>query len=136
MAKFRKSIKIAPGVKINLSKSGVSTTFGGKGASVNIGKNGAYLNTGIPGTGIYDRQKISGGKRESTDNAGEESGGYAPPPSMGKTAKRVFFVLFLIFAGLTISSIIRGHPFWAFIQGFIGFVMLLTPPINNMMAKS
>jgi hypothetical protein len=61
MAKFRKSIKIAPGVKLNLSKSGVSGTFGGPGASVNIGKNGAYLNTGIPGTGIYDRKKLGGG---------------------------------------------------------------------------
>lgn len=59
--KFRKRIKIAPGITINVSRSGVSTTIGSKGASVNIGKNGTYLNTGIPGTGIYDRQKIDGG---------------------------------------------------------------------------
>ena len=59
--KFRKRIKIAPGVTINLSRSGVSSTIGTKGASVNIGKNGTYLNTGIPGTGIYDRQKMGGG---------------------------------------------------------------------------
>lgn len=61
--RFRKYIKIAPGVKLNISKSGVSTTFGGKGASINVGKNGAYLNTSIPGTGLYNRQKISMGKR-------------------------------------------------------------------------
>ena len=59
--KYRKRIKIAPGVTINVSRSGVSTTIGPKGASVNIGKNGTYLNTGIPGTGIYDRQRIGGG---------------------------------------------------------------------------
>ena len=59
--KYRKRIKIAPGVTINVSRSGVSTTIGTKGASVNIGKNGTYLNTGIPGTGIYDRQRIGGG---------------------------------------------------------------------------
>ncbi|ATF73893.1 DUF4236 domain-containing protein [Pasteurella multocida] len=58
--KFRKRVKIAPGITVNLSKSGVSATVGVKGASVNIGKNGAYLNTGIPGTGIYSRTKISG----------------------------------------------------------------------------
>lgn len=59
--KYRKRIKIVPGVTINVSRSGVSTTIGPKGASVNIGKNGTYLNTGIPGTGIYDRQRIGGG---------------------------------------------------------------------------
>lgn len=60
--KFRKRVRIAPGVRINLSKSGVSTTIGVRGASVNVGKQGAYLNTGIPGTGIYDRTRIGGGK--------------------------------------------------------------------------
>lgn len=59
--KFRKRIKIVPGVTINLSRSGVSTTIGTKGASVNIGKNGTFLNTGIPGTGIYDRKRIGNG---------------------------------------------------------------------------
>ena len=59
--KYRKRIKIAPGITINLSKSGVSTTIGTKGASINIGNKGTYLNTGIPGAGIYDRQRIGGG---------------------------------------------------------------------------
>ncbi|NCC57577.1 MAG: DUF4236 domain-containing protein, partial [Synergistales bacterium] len=36
--RFRKSITIAPGVRINLSKSGVSATLGVKGASLGIGK--------------------------------------------------------------------------------------------------
>ena len=56
--KFRKRIKIAPGLTINVSRSGVSTTIGSKGASVNIGKNGTYLNTGIPGTGIYESEVV------------------------------------------------------------------------------
>lgn len=63
--RYRKYIKIAPGVKLNISKSGVSTTLGGKGASINVGKDGAYLNTSIPGTGRYNRQKISTGKLSS-----------------------------------------------------------------------
>ena len=64
--RYRKRIKIAPGVHINLSKSGVSTTIGTKGASVNIGKNGTYLNTGIPGTGLYNRRKLSGNNNSYT----------------------------------------------------------------------
>jgi len=58
--RYRKSIRIAKGVRINFSKSGISTTLGVRGASVNIGSKGTYLNTGIPGTGLYNRQKISG----------------------------------------------------------------------------
>ena len=45
---------------MNLSKGGVSTSFGPKGAKVTIGKKGTYLHTGIPGTGLYSRKKISG----------------------------------------------------------------------------
>ena len=56
--RYRKSITIFPGVRLNISKSGVSLTFGTKGASVSVGKDGAYLNTSIPGTGLYNRQKI------------------------------------------------------------------------------
>lgn len=55
---FRKRAKIMPGVYLNLSKSGISTTIGPKGLNVNFGKNGTYLNTGIPGTGLYDRQRL------------------------------------------------------------------------------
>lgn len=65
---FRKSIKIAPGVRLNLSKRGVSGTFGGKGASINVGSKGAYLNTGIPGTGLYSRTKIGGATTEGSTN--------------------------------------------------------------------
>lgn len=61
--RFRRKAKLFPGVYLNFSKTGISTTIGVPGASVNLGKQGAYLNTGIPGTGIYDRQKISDGKK-------------------------------------------------------------------------
>ena len=49
--RFRKSLKIAKGVKLNLSKTGASFTLGtGKGLSFNLGNKGAYLNWSIPGT--------------------------------------------------------------------------------------
>lgn len=75
--RYRKRVKVAPGVYLNLSKSGVSTTLkAGKGVSVSMGKNGTYLNTGIPGTGLYSRQKISGKamkKKKSYTNLNQES---------------------------------------------------------------
>ena len=62
--KFRKRIKIAPGVVINISRTGISITIGSKGFSINIGKTGVYLNIGIPNTGIYDRKKLFSTKRK------------------------------------------------------------------------
>ena len=59
---YRKRVRIAPGVHLNLSRRGVSTTIGVRGASVNFGKKGTYVNIGIPGTGFYNRQKILGGR--------------------------------------------------------------------------
>lgn len=56
---YRKRIKIIPGVHLNISRKGISTTIGVRGASLNIGPNGTYLNTSIPGLGIYNRQRIS-----------------------------------------------------------------------------
>ncbi|MGB5988752.1 MAG: DUF4236 domain-containing protein [Marinifilaceae bacterium] len=58
--RFRRRAKLFPGVYLNFSKSGISTTIGVPGASININKQGTFLNTGIPGTGIYNRQKIGG----------------------------------------------------------------------------
>lgn len=55
--RYRKSVKICKGVRVNFSKSGPSVTVGGRGCSVNFGNKGTYLNTGIPGTGFYDRKK-------------------------------------------------------------------------------
>ena len=50
---FRKSIKLAPGVKLNFSKNGMSSvSFGGKGGRVSVGSKRTTTTVGIPGTGI------------------------------------------------------------------------------------
>jgi len=59
--RFRKSLKLAPGIRMNLSGSGVSWTLGPRGASVGIGKRGTYLNAGLPGIGLSTRQALHSG---------------------------------------------------------------------------
>ena len=59
--RFRRRLKICKGVSLNVSGSGISTSIGLRGASITTGNNGVYANYGIPGTGIYNRQKIAGG---------------------------------------------------------------------------
>jgi hypothetical protein len=59
---FRKRIKALPGIFINISRNGLGLGIGVKGANVTLGKKGIYLNTGLPGTGIYRRDKIASWK--------------------------------------------------------------------------
>ncbi len=59
--RFRRSLRLAPGVHLNLSKSGMSLSAGPRGAKVSVGSRGVYGNVGLPGTGIYARQRISSG---------------------------------------------------------------------------
>lgn len=55
---FRKSIKILPGVKLNLNKKGVSISAGVRGARVTVGKRGTHATVGLPGTGLSVTKKI------------------------------------------------------------------------------
>jgi Protein of unknown function (DUF4236)/Putative peptidoglycan binding domain len=56
--RFRKSVRLIPGIRINFGLRGASFTAGGPGASVNFGRRGTYLNTGVPGSGISYRTRI------------------------------------------------------------------------------
>ncbi|HEY8347660.1 MAG TPA: DUF4236 domain-containing protein [Symbiobacteriaceae bacterium] len=50
--RFHKSFKIAPGVRLNLSKRGLGVSIGVKGARVSIGPSGVRRTLSLPGTGI------------------------------------------------------------------------------------
>lgn len=59
--RFQKRLRVLPGVRINLSKSGASASIGPRGADVNIGRDGITTNAGIPGTGLSYRTKLKPG---------------------------------------------------------------------------
>jgi Protein of unknown function (DUF4236) len=63
--RYRRSVKLAPGIRMNLSGGGLSWTLGPRGASVGVGKRGTYVSTGIPGTGLYSRTRIGGSGKGS-----------------------------------------------------------------------
>ena len=93
--RYRKRIKILPGIHINISKSGISTNVGVKGASVTFGPKGTYVNAGLPGTGLYRRDKVSIPQKEEntnsflnyTDSTTEEAGKF------NKNAKKLSTIL-------------------------------------------
>jgi hypothetical protein len=58
--KFRKKLKIAPGISLNIGKKGVSSvSIGTPGATLNVGsKRGANVTISAPGTGLSQTQNI------------------------------------------------------------------------------
>ena len=66
--RFRKSFKIAKGVRFNVGKKSTGFSFGGKGAGISFNsRTGARARFSIPGTGISYSTKIGGStKRKSS----------------------------------------------------------------------
>lgn len=66
--RFRRSIKIAPGVRVNLNKKSASVTFGPKGLKHTVSTTGkSHTTVGVPGTGLS--YTTSGGRPASVPAA-------------------------------------------------------------------
>ncbi len=51
--RFRRSIKLLPGVRVNLGLHGAGLSVGPRGFHVGVNRRGMYTSAGIPGTGLY-----------------------------------------------------------------------------------
>ena len=73
--RYRKQVKVAPGVKLNISKSGISTSVGKPGSTLNFSKRGTKATVGIPGSDVsYSRmvsKKTSRGRGISKQEAND-----------------------------------------------------------------
>lgn len=70
--RFRKSVKVAPGVKLNVGKKSVGMSVGGKGARVSASTSGRKTTTvGIPGSGV-SYSHSSGGKGNKSNHSSAE----------------------------------------------------------------
>ena len=84
--RYRKSIKIAPGVKINLNKKSASVTVGGKGYHKTFNSNGqTTTSVNLPVKGMsYTAKKSGTSKRKSTASAVSTS---STPTASSSTVK-------------------------------------------------
>ena len=59
--RFRKSVKIAPGVRLNFNKNSTSVSIGGKGGRYTVNSNGRKtISASIPGTGVSYVETVGG----------------------------------------------------------------------------
>jgi hypothetical protein len=56
--RFRRSIKLLPGIRVNFGLSRASLSIGRRGLTYNIGSKGSRVTVGIPGSGISYTQSI------------------------------------------------------------------------------
>jgi hypothetical protein len=62
---LKKRIKIAPGITLNLSKSGTSVSVGQPGATVNVNADGGTkVTVGLPGSGVSYSEQLTKPKRK------------------------------------------------------------------------
>jgi hypothetical protein len=67
--RFRRSVKILPGVRLNIGKSGSSVTAGGRGLKTTVGHGNVRRTVGIPGTGLsYTNTTSSTQKRRKSSS--------------------------------------------------------------------
>lgn len=77
--RFRKTFKVAPGVKLNLNKKSVGLTIGGRGAKYTVNSSGRKTKTiGIPGTGLSYSQVSSNKKKPNQKRSSAKNVSYDP----------------------------------------------------------
>lgn len=125
--RFRKSIKIAKGVRLNVGKKSVGISVGGKGARFSVNSRGRKSATvGIPGTGLSytanlsnkkRRKKSSSRKRKiaatrSSANSSAEVSSAASQPYKAKPAPSEpwyrAFIVFYVVAAIFVYSGLHG----------------------------
>jgi hypothetical protein len=73
--RFRRTFRVLPGMKLSLSRSGVSASFGIRGLGLTVGPRGVYGNVGAPGTGLSYRTRLDSGALRGSGAVGAGGAG-------------------------------------------------------------
>jgi hypothetical protein len=100
--RFYRRLHLAPGVGVNLSRSGPSLTVGVRGAHVTFGARGVTKTVGLPGTGMYytSRNGYHTGYHSARSDAALE------PHAQMAASRRVEQTLVFVFAVLLILTLV------------------------------
>jgi uncharacterized protein DUF4236 len=112
--RFRRTFKILPGVKINVSKHGMSVTIGPRGFHLTFNRFGIRQTVGLPGSGLSETSYLVGGDRET--KAAEHEGQDDIHHGEGRGCEMSgcgCFVVMLLIAGVLVyfgADAMRLHP--------------------------
>lgn len=128
--RFRRSMKIMPGVKVNFNKNSVGVTFGGKGAHYTINSSGRKTaSVGIPGTGLYYTESSGGGNsRKSSGGAAHNSISASPQKSGLEMANKKLknnTTLFIITGWLGLVALYAGNYLLFVVLAIVTVLLIL-----------
>lgn len=112
--RFRRTIKVAPGVKLNIGKKGISTSVGKRGTGVTFGSKGTAAHISIPGTGMSYTTNINKQKQNQNSTSSyqkkspqKKSSGCGCGSFLGGLVLFIALSLFLgIYAGIAVIVVL------------------------------
>lgn len=111
--RFRKSVKVAPGVRATIGKKGASISVGTKGARYTVNTSGRKTTTvGVPGTGVSYVSTSSTSKHKA---ASTSAGAVKLSPKKCKVYGVIFLVLAVISLLIGLPTISAGGWFFLII---------------------
>jgi hypothetical protein len=78
--RFFRRIGILPGVTLNLTKRGLSASFGPRGAKITVGTSGSRATVGLPGTGLFYTTKLKPSPRAVRRTSPPAASSVVPAP--------------------------------------------------------
>jgi hypothetical protein len=72
--RFRRTFKLFPGVKINVSKGGTSISLGTRGATLNFSRRGVRQTVGLPGSGLSETSYLIKNEPKSDKEKDRDNG--------------------------------------------------------------
>lgn len=75
--RLRRSLHLAPGIRVKLSKTGTSLSVGRRGATMNFSKRGTKATIGLPGSGMHYSTMLKPGPETAlprSDHGGDRIG--------------------------------------------------------------
>lgn len=95
--KFRKSVNLGGGVRLNVNKKSIGVSAGVKGARITANSNGRKTVTvRIPGTGLYSTKAVGKGKPKNANSGGFVAGDYELFNDVAKSRKSASAILRVI----------------------------------------
>lgn len=120
--RFRQALRIFPGLRLNLSKSGVSASVGVQGATLNVGRKGIRGTVGVPGSGMsYSTMLLRRGRGTGSpaspmnelSSSPEQVGEIVMSQTSEEASEEAVAALYLLTAHLVVES---GKPSASWLQ--------------------
>jgi len=102
--RFRKRIRLAPGLHVNLSKKGISLSVGVRGAQITVGRRRVTKTLGIPGSGLSSTSTRRRAACESAGDAAPQSVRQEPAHVPNAARGRLYLAVIVALVGLGVYS--------------------------------